>query len=94
MAETKKKGIDLPQTKGIFQVRGKVSGTSKDNFYIEKLTTTNKPWRSTSFGVEFTPGSTMYVGLNGMERETVKFCKRDEETKKNHHKRCSVERSV
>lgn len=82
MVETKKKGIDLPQTKGIFQVRGKVSGTSKDNFYIEKLTTTNKPWRSTSFGVEFTPGSTMYVGLNGMERETVKFCKRDEETKK------------
>ena len=81
MAE-KKKGIDLPQTRGTFQVRGKVVGTQKDNFYVEKLTKTNKPWRSASFGIEFNPGSTMYVGLNGMERDVVKFFKRDEETKK------------
>ena len=40
MAE-KKKGIDLPQTKGKFQVRGKVVGTQKDNFYVEKLTKTS-----------------------------------------------------
>lgn len=82
MAETKKKGIDLPQTRGSFQVRGKVAGTLKDNFYVEKPTKTDKPWRSVSFGVEFNPGSTMYVGLNGMERDVVKFCKRDDETKK------------
>lgn len=82
MSDTKKKGIDLPQTKGNFQVRGRVSGTLKDNFYVEKLTKTNKPWRSASFGVEFDPGSTIYVGLNGMERDAVYFSKRDDETKK------------
>ena len=78
MAE-KKKGIDLPQTKGTFQVRGKVVGTQKDNFYVEKLTKTNKPWRSASFGIEFNPGSTMYVGLNGMERDVVYFSKRNDD---------------
>lgn len=82
MAETKKKGLEIPQTRGTFQIRGKVNGTQKDNFYIEKLTKTNKPWRAVSFGVEFAPNSTVYVGLNGMERDVVKFSKRDEETKK------------
>lgn len=82
MAETKKKGLDIPQTKGTFQVRGKVNGTLKDKFYIEKLTKTNKPWRATSFGVEFAPSSTIFVGLNGMERDFVYFSKRDSETKK------------
>ena len=45
MAGTKKKGLGLPQTKGSFQVRGKVTGTQKDKFYTEKLTRTDKPWR-------------------------------------------------
>lgn len=81
MAE-KKKGLDIPQTRGSFQVRGKVSGTDKDNFYVEKMTKTNKPWRSVSFGVEYAPDSTVFVGLNGMERDSVYFSKRDKETKK------------
>lgn len=80
MAE-KKKDLGLPQTKGSFQVRGKVNGTKKEKFYTEKLTKTDKPkpWRAVSFGVEFEPGSTMYVGLNGMEKDTVYFGKRPEE---------------
>ena len=45
MAGIKKKGLGLPQTKGSFQVRGKVTGTQKDKFYTEKLTRTDKPWR-------------------------------------------------
>ncbi len=77
MAE-KKKGLGLPQTKGSFQVRGKVSGTQKDKFYIEKLTKTDKPWRSVSFGVQFTEDSTIYVGLNGMERDSVYFSKKED----------------
>lgn len=77
MAE-KKKGLGLPQTKGSFQVRGKVSGTQKDKFYIEKLTKTDKPWRSVSFGVQFTEDSTIYVGLNGMERDLVYFSKKED----------------
>ena len=78
MAETKKKGLGLPQTRGSFQVRGKVIGTQRDNFYIEKLTKTNKPWRSTSFGVQFDNDSTIYTSLNGMERGSVWFSKKED----------------
>ena len=80
MAE-KKKGLGLPQTRGSFQIRGKVSGTQKDNFYTEKITKTGKPWRSVNFGVEFANGSIVYLGLNGMERDSVYFSKRNEEGK-------------
>lgn len=85
MAE--KKGLNLPQTRGSFQVRGKVTGTTKENFYIEKLTKTDKPWRSAQFGVQFSPESTMYVGLNGMERDEVCFSKRSEDGKKTETKK-------
>lgn len=87
MAETKSKGLGLPQTRGSFQVRGKVTGTQRDGFYVEKLTTTNKNWRSANFGVQFDSKSTMYVGLNGMERDEVYFSKRDKETKKTETKK-------
>lgn len=79
MAEnTKKKGLDLPQTRGTFQVRGKVTGTERDSFYTEKITKTGKPWRSVNFGVQFKPEETISVGLNGMEKENVYFTKRGE----------------
>lgn len=81
MAETKKKGLGLPQTKGTFQVRGKVVGTDKDKFYIEKMTKNNKPWRSINFGVQFDSEKTLYVGTNGMERDNVYFCKKNEDGK-------------
>ena len=67
--ETKKKeGLGLPQTKGSFQTKGKVLGTAKDNFYTEKLTKTDKPWRAVNFGVQFNEDATVYIGLNGMEK--------------------------
>lgn len=81
MAETKKKGLGLPQTKGTFQVRGKVVGADKDKFYIEKMTKNNKPWRSINFGVQFDSEKTLYVGTNGMERDNVYFCKKIEDGK-------------
>ena len=81
MAETKKKGLGLPQTKGTFQVRGKVIGTSKDKFYVEKMTKNNKPWRSVNFGVQFDNEKTLYVGTNGMERDVVYFSKKLEDGK-------------
>lgn len=81
MAETKKKGLGLPQTKGTFQVRGKVIGTSKDKFYVEKMTKNNKPWRSVNFGVQFDNDATLYVGTNGMERDVVYFSKKLEDGK-------------
>ena len=39
----KNKGLDLPQTRGNFQVKGIVTGTQKDNFYKETQTKTQKP---------------------------------------------------
>ncbi len=76
MAESKKKGLGLPQTRGSFQVRGKVTGTDRDSFYTEKLTKSDKPWRSVNFGIQFTEDSTIFVGLNGMEKDSVYFSKR------------------
>lgn len=76
--ETKKKGLGLPQTRGSFQVRGKVSGTQRDNFYTEKLTKTDKPWRSVAFGVQFDENSTVFISLNGMERDSVYFSKKED----------------
>lgn len=77
MAE-KKKGLGLPQTRGSFQIRGKVTGTQKDSFYKEKLTKTDKPWRSVSFGVQYADDATIFVGLNGMERDFVYFSKKED----------------
>ena len=78
MADTKKKGLGLPQTKGSFQVRGKVSGTQRENFYTEKLTKSDKPWRQVAFGVQFDNESNVFVTLNGMERDTVWFSKKED----------------
>ena len=48
MAETtKKKGLGLPQTRGSFQIRGKVNGTQKEKFYIELYQSKNFGYNST-----------------------------------------------
>lgn len=75
MAEKKKKGLGLIETRGQFQTKGIVVGVDKDNFYKEMTTRTDKPMRSTSFGVQFDKDATMYVSLNGMEQEYVYFTK-------------------
>lgn len=79
MADNKKnKGLGIPQTRGSFQVRGKVSGAKKEKFFMEKKTKTDKQWRGVNFGVEFAPNTTMFVGVNGMERDEVNFYKRSD----------------
>lgn len=77
MAE-KTKGLGLPQTRGSFQIRGKVTGTSRESFYIEKMTKTDKSWRQVMFGVEYDNGSNIYLNLNGMERNSVWFSKKED----------------
>lgn len=76
--ENKKKSrlFDLPQTKGMFQIRGIVTGTEKDNFYKETKTKTGKIMRMVNFGVEYEEGSTLYINLNGMELDNVYFSKK------------------
>ena len=83
MADTKKKGLDLQQTNGSFQVRGKVSGTESERFYKDTKTKTGKPMRMVNFGVEFEKDNKIYIALNGMERDEVYFSKKDEKTGKN-----------
>lgn len=70
--------FDLPETKGAFQLKGKVSGTQKDSFLKEIKTKSNKDMRMINFGVEYTEGSTLYVNMQGMEQENVYFSKRAE----------------
>lgn len=73
--------FDLPQTKGIFQVKGIVSGVEKDNFYTEKTTKTGKEFRMVNFGVEYEDKKTIYPSLNGMPRDKVYFSKKGEDGK-------------
>lgn len=70
--------FDLPETKGAFQLKGKVSGTQKDGFSKEIKTKSNKDMRMINFGVEYLEGSTLYVNMQGMEQENVYFSKRAE----------------
>lgn len=65
--------IGLQTTKGYFEVMGIVKGTDKESFYKELTTKTNKQMRMISFGVEYNEGKTIYVRLNGMEKDKVYF---------------------
>lgn len=76
------KGMNLPQTKGQFQMKGIVSGTQKDNFYTERKTKSGKAWRNVSFGLEVDSGETLYLTLNGFEKDKVFFYKRPEKGEK------------
>ena len=75
MADEKKKGLGLPQTNGSFQLSGITTGTEKDSFYKETLTKTKKPWRMINFGVKTDKDTTIYLNLNGGEKEEVYFSK-------------------
>lgn len=84
MAEKKKtRLIDLVQTRGSFSVSGLVTGTDKDSFYEDKLTqSTKKPFRSVNFGVKIDKdGSSVYTYLNGMERKSVYYSRREDKAK-------------
>ena len=73
----KERLIKLPETKGEFKICGKVVGTQKgDKFFTNKKTKNGKDMNLLSFGVETKEDSTVYVSLNGMERDSVYFYKR------------------
>ncbi len=75
MADKKNNGLGIQETRGSFQIRGTVIGTKKDSFYKELTTKSNKPMRMVSFGVTIDKDKTIYVRLNGMERDVVYFSK-------------------
>ena len=75
----KERLFDLPETKGTFQIRGKVTGHDKESFYTETKTKTGKTMRRVNFGitydVENNRNKTMYISLQGMPQENVYFSK-------------------
>lgn len=77
MAEKKAAPHDLQQTRGSFTFRGIVSGKDKDSFYKETKTKSNKPFRSVNFSVEYDKDKRDFISLNGMERDTVVFSKKE-----------------
>ena len=78
MANTKH---GLQETKGMFQLRGLVTGVEKGNFYTEKKTRTNKDMRIVNFGVNVENGKAVYLNLNGMVKDSVCFSKKDKDGK-------------
>lgn len=75
----KERIISLPQTKGEFKLRGIVKGTTKNNFFEEKITKSGKQMNLVKFGVQVSNDSTVYLDLNGMARDSVYFYKRPTE---------------
>ena len=68
--------FDLLETKGIFQVKGIVTGTEGKSFYKEARTQNSKEMRMINFGVEYEKGKTLYINMLGSEQENVYFFKR------------------
>lgn len=72
------KGLGLQQSRGYFQARGIVNGVDRDSFYKEIITKSGKPMRMINFGLEIEKGKSIYISLNGMERDKVFFSKRED----------------
>lgn len=74
--------FELPETRGAFQVKGKINGVEKEKFYTSKKTKTNKDFRAVNFGCEYNDKTSIYMSLNGMPQENVYFSKKNQETGK------------
>lgn len=74
--------FDLQETKGTFQLKGKINGVKKDKFYTSKKTKTNKDFRAVNFGCEYNGKQTVFMNLNGMPQANVYFSKKDKMTGK------------
>jgi hypothetical protein len=74
----KERIFDLPETKGEYKVRGNVKGVQKDNFFKSTTTKAGKPKNVLKFGVETNTDSTVYLDLDGTERDEVYFYKKSE----------------
>lgn len=74
----KERLFNLPETKGSYQLRGIVSGTSSDRFYQNGKTSTGKEKRNVNFGVEVEKGKTLYVSMQAFPRDEVFFHKKAE----------------
>lgn len=74
--------FDLQETRGSFQVMGRVNGVASQKFYTSKKTKTGKDFRAVNFGCEYEGKKSVYLNLNGMPQDNVYFSKRDQKTGK------------
>lgn len=79
--------FDLSETRGSFQVKGRISGVESSRFYTEKKTKNNKDFRAVNFGSEYNDKTTIYMSLNGMPQDNVYFSKRNSDTGKTETKK-------
>ena len=72
-----KNKVDLgcTQLKGVFTIKGKVTGRASNNFYVEGTGQNNRPWRKVHFGVEFEKGKIAYMDLFGAAQENCYISK-------------------
>lgn len=71
--------FELPETKGSFQVKGKINGVRRDKFYTEKKTKNDNDFRAVAFGCEYDDKTSVYLSLNGMPQKEVYFSKKSAE---------------
>lgn len=74
--------FELPETKGVYQLKGIVTGTRKDNFFKEGKTSTGKDMRSINFGVTIDEGKTLYVGMQAYPQDNVYYSKKGKKGEK------------
>ena len=79
--------FELAETRGQFQVKGKINGVESSRFYTEKKTKNGKDFRAVNFGCEYDDKHTVYMNLNGMPQDNVYFSKRNADTGKTETKK-------
>lgn len=72
------KSLGLPQTKGQFQLKGLVTGMQREKAFQAKQTRSQRNMNILNFGVETAPDSSVFVTIQGMERDKVYFSKRSQ----------------
>lgn len=67
------RNFDLPETKGTFEIRGRIVGTERDGYYTEGTTRGGRSYRTIRFGVEFDANKVVFLELFAMEQDKVFF---------------------
>lgn len=74
MADKKIKTVHgLQETKGNFELRGITSGVEKEGFFKEITTKSGKAMKIVNFAAEIDKGKSVYLNLNGFEKDKVFF---------------------
>lgn len=75
--------FELPETKGTFRLRGKVSGCKKKNFYENSRTKSGKPKHILKVDICPDEETKITCSINGYTKDNVYFTKYDKDAKKN-----------